>query len=99
MGATLAATSVGITARVLADLGRTASVEGRIILGAAVIDDVLGLLVLAVVSGLIRNADAGRSLDAGSIAIIVGKALLFLAGAVLLGRWLSRRAFGSAARG
>jgi Kef-type K+ transport system membrane component KefB len=94
VGATLAATSVGITARVLADLGRTASVEGRIILGAAVIDDVLGLLVLAVVSGLIRNADAGRSLDAGSIAIIVGKALLFLAGAVLLGRWLSRRAFG-----
>ena len=51
VGATLCATSVGITARVLADLGRTRSVEGRVILGAAVIDDVLGLMVLAVISG------------------------------------------------
>src|SRR2546427_412789 len=56
VGATLAATSVGITARVLTDLGRSASLEGRIILGAAVIDDVLGLLVLAVVTGLIQAA-------------------------------------------
>ena len=53
VGATLTATSVGITARVLADLGRTASKEGRIILGAAVIDDVMGLIVLAVVAGII----------------------------------------------
>src|SRR5262245_56720012 len=46
VGATLCATSVGITARVLGDLGRTSSTEGRIVLGAAVIDDVLGLIVL-----------------------------------------------------
>ena len=60
VGATLCATSVGITARVLGELGRTASAAGRIILGAAVIDDVLGLVVLAVVSGVIRAADRGE---------------------------------------
>ena len=53
LGATLSATSVGITARVLQDLGRSQSTEARIILGAAVIDDVLGLVILAVVSGVI----------------------------------------------
>ena len=53
MAATLCATSVGITARVLSDLKRTTSKEGQIILGAAVIDDVLGLMVLAVVAGII----------------------------------------------
>src|ERR1051326_5494115 len=79
VGATLAATSVGITARVLTDLGRSASVEGRIILGAAVIDDVLGLLVLAVVTGLIQaagapGAGAGRTFDALGVAGIAGEA-------------------------
>ena len=49
---TLTATSVGITARVLADLGRFTSPEGQIILGAAVIDDILGLLILTIVAGL-----------------------------------------------
>ena len=51
MGAAMVATSVGITARVLSDLGVITEVESRIIVGAAVVDDVLGLLVLAVVSG------------------------------------------------
>ena len=50
IGATLTATSVGITARVLQDLGRSQTTEARIILGAAVIDDVLGLIILAVVA-------------------------------------------------
>ena len=50
--ATLTATSVGITARVLADLGRLRDPEGQIILGAAVIDDILGLMILGVVVGL-----------------------------------------------
>ena len=54
-GATLAATSVGITARVLRDLGKIDTGEARIILGAAVLDDVLGLVILAVVSGLVRS--------------------------------------------
>jgi hypothetical protein len=78
VGATLTATSVGITARVLGDLKRTTSVEGRIILGAAVIDDVLGLIVLAVVSGLIAAANAGRAFDATGLALIVAKAIGFL---------------------
>ena len=52
IGATLTATSVGLTARVLRDLGRINTKEARIILGAAVIDDVMGLVLLAAVSGL-----------------------------------------------
>jgi Kef-type K+ transport system membrane component KefB len=98
VGATLSATSVGITARVLADLKRTSSTEGRIILGAAVIDDVLGLIVLAVVAGLIEAADRGETFEAMSVAWIVGKSLLFLIGAVLAGQWLSRHAFKFATR-
>ncbi|MEZ0335218.1 MAG: cation:proton antiporter, partial [Gemmatimonadales bacterium] len=56
IGATLTATSVGITARVLSDLGRMSTPEARIIIGAAVIDDVLGLVILSVVSGLAAGA-------------------------------------------
>ena len=93
VGATLCATSVGITARVLRELGKVDSAEGRIILGAAVIDDVLGLIVLAVVAGVIQAADRGASFDAGSIALLVGKALGFLVVAVVVGERLSRRAF------
>ena len=98
VGATLTATSVGITARVLGDLKRTTSIEGRIILGAAVIDDVLGLIVLAVVSGLIAAANAGRAFDATGLALIVAKAIGFLGVAVVAGRWLSRVTFRFAAR-
>jgi len=53
IGATLVATSVGITARVLKDLDAIHSAEAKLILGAAVIDDVLGLIVLAVVTGIV----------------------------------------------
>ena len=98
VGATLCATSVGITARVLADLGRTSSTEGRIILGAAVIDDVLGLIVLAVVAGLIGAADGGRAFAPLTVAWIVTKAMLFLGLAIGIGRWASRRAFALATR-
>jgi Kef-type K+ transport system membrane component KefB len=51
-GAALTATSIGITSKVLSELGRLTSTEGQIILGAAVIDDVLGIIVLAVVASL-----------------------------------------------
>lgn len=98
VGATLAATSVGITARVLGDLGKSGSVEGRVILGAAVIDDVLGLVVLAVVTGLIEAADAGRAFDPVGLALIVGKAVGFLVAAVIVGRLLSKVTFRFAAR-
>jgi len=98
VGATLCATSVGITARVLTDLRRAGSTEGQIILGAAVIDDVLGLIVLAVVSGVIAAADRGQAFQPLSVLWILGKSLLFLAGALVLGRWLSPRLFGLASR-
>ena len=98
VGATLCATSVGITARVLSDLGRSAGTEGRIILGAAVIDDVLGLIVLAVVAGFIKAADAGQAFHWVAVLWVVLKACGFLLGAVVIGRWLSGRMFTIAAR-
>ena len=93
IGATLAATSVGITARVLADLGKLSAREAKIILGAAVIDDVLGLVILSVVAGVINAANTGGSLRAADALIIVVKAVVFLVGAILIGGWLSRRVF------
>jgi Kef-type K+ transport system membrane component KefB len=98
IGATLCATSVGITARVLADLGKINTREARIILGAAVIDDVLALVVLAVVSGTIQAANTGGTLDALDAFVLVGKALAFLVGAVVVGGWLSPRLFRLATR-
>jgi Kef-type K+ transport system membrane component KefB len=98
VGATLCATSVGITARVLSELKRTTSTEGRIILGAAVIDDVLGLIVLAVVAGLIHAADRGQAFQPMSVVWIIGKSLVFLVGAVVIGQWLSKRVFKFATR-
>jgi len=98
VGATLSATSVGITARVLSDVKRTSSKEGRIILGAAVIDDVLGLVVLAVVSGIIQAANQGRPFDPAAVGIIVAKATGFLVGAVVIGQWLSKVVFRFATR-
>jgi Kef-type K+ transport system membrane component KefB len=93
LGAMLAATSVGITARVLKDAGALRSGAARIILGAAVIDDVLALLVLAVVSGIIKAAATGDPLSAGPIALIVVKAFLFLFGSLFLGSLLSPHLF------
>lgn len=91
LGATLTATSVGITGRVLRDLGRLQSAEARIVLGAAVIDDVLGLVILAVVTSLVREG----SVSPGQVVWIVVEAMLFLVGAVVLGRiaapWLGRQ--------
>ena len=82
LGATLCATSVGITARVLKDLGRSQDRESKIILGAAVIDDVLGLVVLAVVSGVIKDGD---NFQAITLVKIIGLSIAFLAGALVLG--------------
>ncbi len=88
LGATLAATSVGITARVLKDLGVMDARESKVILGAAVVDDVLGLIVLAIVLGLVQAADAGGAPDVSiaPILVVVAKAVGFLAGAILVGR-------------
>ncbi len=100
VGGTLTATSVGITARVLKDLGKSNTKEARIILGAAVADDVIGLVVLAVVSGLTTAAagsGAGGVSWTGSLWIVV-KASLFLILAVVVGRFWSQRMFSYAAR-
>jgi Kef-type K+ transport system membrane component KefB len=89
VGATLTATSVGITARVLSDLEKMHTPEARIIIGAAVIDDVLGLVILAVVSGLA----AGVSVGALGVLRILGLAVGFLVVAVLVGRYAAPRLF------
>ena len=82
LGATLCATSVGITTRVLKDPGKSQDRESKIILGAAVIDDVLGLVVLAVVSGVIVE---GANFHISALFKIVGLSVAFLAGALILG--------------
>jgi Kef-type K+ transport system membrane component KefB len=66
--------------------------EARVILGAAVIDDELGLVVLAVVPGAIAAADAGTRMGL-AIGVIVGKAGVFLVGSLALGVWLSPKLF------
>lgn len=93
LGATLTATSVGITARVLKDLGCSQSDESRVILGAAVIDDVLGLLILAVVTSMIVAADAGEGSAASEIAVKIGAAVGFLVGSLVVGMYFSRWLF------
>lgn len=98
IGATLCATSVGITARVFKDLGKLASRPARIILGAAVIDDVLGLIILAVVAGAIRATAIGGALSAMAVVSIAGKAIAFLIGSLLLGRFIVPRLLGRAGR-
>jgi len=93
-GATLTATSVGITARVLSDLHRLQETESQIILGAAVIDDVIGLVILAVVAGLTE----GKAPTVLGVAGIAAIAFGFLAATLLLGwlvvpppaRWIDR---------
>ena len=98
LGATLTATSVGITARVLKDLGRSDSDEARIILGAAVIDDVQGLVILAVVTGIVAAANHGLSLSYGAIGLVLVKASVFLIGSLALGLYLSPRLFSLASK-
>jgi Kef-type K+ transport system membrane component KefB len=90
IGATLCATSVGITARVLQDLGRIRTRESRIVLGAAVVDDVLGLIVLATLTGAIGAvAGGGAGLSADVLVAIAAKALGFVGGAIVLGYFIS----------
>jgi Kef-type K+ transport system membrane component KefB len=89
VGATLTATSVGITARVLSDLGAMNSKEGRIIIGAAVIDDIIGLVILSIVTGLA----AGASLSVLGMAKLTATAVGFLVGGVVIGRFVAPRLF------
>lgn len=84
-GAALTATSIGITAKVLAEINRLASKEGQIIIGAAVMDDVLGIIVLAVVASLARDG----KVEVGNVVYLIISAGVFLVGAIWLGRLLS----------
>jgi Kef-type K+ transport system membrane component KefB len=94
VGATFTATSVGITARVLADLGRLGDGAARVVLGAAVVDDILGLIILAVVTGVAQTG----SVPLGAVGLLAAKAVVFLVASVLVGvrlaptlvRWVGR---------
>lgn len=82
LGAALTATSVGITARVFKDFGKLQTKEAQIVLGAAVIDDVMGLIILAVVSAIVTLG----AVSFGVVSWIVAKAVLFLVGSILVGK-------------
>ena len=84
-GAALTATSIGITAKVLAEIGQLSSKEGQIIIGAAVLDDVLGIIVLAVVASLAKTGE----IEITNVIYLIISAAVFLVGAILLGRFLS----------
>jgi Kef-type K+ transport system membrane component KefB/predicted amino acid-binding ACT domain protein len=89
LGAALAATSVGITARVFADLRALTSVEARTVLGAAVADDVLGLVLLTVVVRIVSEG----SVSISGLAAVIGIALAFLVITVAVGSRLGPRMF------
>jgi Kef-type K+ transport system membrane component KefB len=84
-GAALTATSIGITAKVLAELQKLSSKEGQIIIGAAVLDDVLGIIVLAVVASLAKTGE----IEILNVVYLIAGAAIFLVGAIFLGRLLS----------
>lgn len=81
IAATLGATSIGITAHVLKEMHRSHSREGRIVLGAAVGDDILGLIILAVVSGVVVSG----SVNVAELVTVIFVSCLFLVAAITLG--------------
>ena len=81
IGAALTATSIGISARVLSDLGQLSSAEGQVVIGAAVLDDVIGLIILSIVSALV----GGAALTVEGVAGTAGPAVGFVVIAVALG--------------
>jgi Kef-type K+ transport system membrane component KefB len=91
LGTISTATSVGITARILRERNKLDSPEGVTVLAGAVVDDVLGIVILAVVVGFSRVAAAGGTVDWGSIALIAGKAIGFWLGCTVLGLLLATR--------
>jgi len=84
-GAALTATSIGITAKVLAEIGYLSSKEGQIIIGAAVLDDILGIVILAVVASLAKTGE----IQVSNIFYLIISAGTFLVGTILLGRFLT----------
>ncbi len=84
-GAALTATSIGITSKVLSELGQLKSKEGQIIVGAAVIDDVLGIIVLAVVASLAKTGEV----DLTNLVYLIVSATAFLLGSIFLGKFFN----------
>ncbi len=84
IGATLAATSVGITAKILDEKGKLTSKSSGVILGAAVIDDIMGIIILAVLAGIA----VGDEFSYAGLGLILFKAIAFLVIAVLVGQLL-----------
>jgi Kef-type K+ transport system membrane component KefB len=97
LGAAITATSVGITARVLRDMRASRSDEARIILGAAVVDDVLALVVLGAVTAW-ATASPTAAASRTTVAALVMKTVGFLVLAVLLGAKFTPAWFRHAAR-
>lgn len=85
-GAALTATSIGITSKVLSEIGFLKSREGQIIVGAAVIDDVLGIIVLAVVASLAKTGEV----DILNVVFLIISATAFLLGSILLGKFFNK---------
>ena len=86
VAATLSATSIGITARVLKDMKKLRTREAKTILGAAMIDDVLGLIILAIVSSIVIRG----IIDVQTVSRVVVLAGVFIAGALMMGPWVLR---------
>lgn len=93
-GAALTATSIGISARVLSDLGELESPEGQVVLGAAVLDDVVGLIILSVVTRLA----VGEAVSLGGIALTTAIAVGFIALALIVGSVVGPPLFGLVSR-
>jgi Kef-type K+ transport system membrane component KefB len=85
-GAALTATSIGITSKVLSEIGQLKSREGQIIVGAAVIDDILGIIVLAVVASLAKTGE----IDVWNVIYLIVSATVFLIGSILLGKFFNK---------
>ena len=85
-GAALTATSIGITSKVLSEIGQLKSREGQIIVGAAVIDDILGIIVLAVVASLAKTGEV----DIANVIYLIVSATSFLIGSILLGKFFNK---------
>ena len=85
-GAALTATSIGITSKVLSELGYLKSKEGQIIVGAAIIDDVLGIIVLAVVASLAKTGEV----DIINVIYLIVSATIFLVGSILLSKFFNK---------
>lgn len=81
IGAALTATSIGISARVLSDLGQLRTPEGQVVLGAAVFDDVVGLIILSIVASMV----AGDGVTVGDIMTTSGVAVGFVVVAIAAG--------------